>query len=303
MDSPKNLTVRSMSKQSPAYTEPPTPKPQKEARACWCHEIAIGLYTKTDLTNYLCMRDIRGLSPMYIDAGTCEGGRLVPGPRVHLGVILLLAPVMGPDSRGGGGRAVEGCRLLVVCALLTAFAAERILNLNAEQSDGITVFRISPMASLMLHRRRTGAISLHRWWQSPSAAISESDWFLYRAGISRRMTSCTVVSWWLWHYGISQNFASVAQTTTYTVAMTAIDPSSSFVPISLQRDVIVVHRSGEIRNTLNSRCEACDVKQKSVQPHAEEEDAVKAALVSTATLNFIANFMGCTFIVPEAGAV
>ncbi|KAJ4450684.1 hypothetical protein ANN_02113 [Periplaneta americana] len=42
---------------------------------------------------------------------------------------------------------------------------------------------------------------------------------------------------------ISQNFASVAQTTTCTVAMTAIDPSSSFVPISLQRDVIVVQRS------------------------------------------------------------
>ncbi|KAJ4434577.1 hypothetical protein ANN_23139 [Periplaneta americana] len=44
---------------------------------------------------------------------------------------------------------------------------------------------------------------------------------------------------------ISQNFASVAQTTTYTVAMTAIDPSSSSVPISLQRDVIVVHRSAQ----------------------------------------------------------
>ncbi|KAJ4434757.1 hypothetical protein ANN_23326 [Periplaneta americana] len=51
------------------------------------------------------------------------------------------------------------------------------------------------MTSLMLHRCRTGSISLERWWQSPSAAISESDWFLYRAGISRRMTSCTVVSW------------------------------------------------------------------------------------------------------------
>ncbi|KAJ4432187.1 hypothetical protein ANN_20803 [Periplaneta americana] len=50
------------------------------------------------------------------------------------------------------------------------------------------------MESLMLHRCRTGAISLQRWWQSPSSAISESDWFLYRAGISRRMTSCTVVS-------------------------------------------------------------------------------------------------------------
>ncbi|KAJ4445036.1 hypothetical protein ANN_06835 [Periplaneta americana] len=66
---------------------------------------------------------------------------------------------------------------------------------QAEQSDGITVYRISPIESLMLHRCRTGAISLQRWWQSPSAAISESDWFLYRAGISRRMTSCTVVSW------------------------------------------------------------------------------------------------------------
>ncbi|KAJ4441160.1 hypothetical protein ANN_11011 [Periplaneta americana] len=33
-------------------------------------------------------------------------------------------------------------------------------------------------------------------------------------------------------------------------AMIAIETSSSFVPISLQRDVIDVHRSGEIRNTL-----------------------------------------------------
>ncbi|KAJ4434525.1 hypothetical protein ANN_23087 [Periplaneta americana] len=99
---------------------------------------------------------------------------------------------------------------------------ERIPNLSAEQSDGITVFRISPMASLMLHRCRTvssacrGGGSLH---QPPSVNLIGS-------------------------YGsteISQNFASVAQTTTYTVAMTAIDYSSSFVPISLQRDVIVVH--------------------------------------------------------------
>ncbi|KAJ4435151.1 hypothetical protein ANN_23727 [Periplaneta americana] len=82
----------------------------------------------------------------------------------------------------------------------------RRTHCSAEQSDGITVFRISPMESLMLHRCRTGAISLQ----------------------------------------------SVAQTTTYTVAMTAIHPSSSFVPISLQHDVIVVHRSGEIRNTLNT---------------------------------------------------
>ncbi|KAJ4450960.1 hypothetical protein ANN_02395 [Periplaneta americana] len=72
---------------------------------------------------------------------------------------------------------------------------ERIPNLTGEQSDSITVFRIPPMASLMLHRCRTGAINLQRWWQSPSVAISESDWFLYSAGISRRITSCTVVSW------------------------------------------------------------------------------------------------------------
>ncbi|KAJ4442963.1 hypothetical protein ANN_04585 [Periplaneta americana] len=72
------------------------------------------------------------------------------------------------------------------------FFDERIPNFTGEQSDGITVFRIPPMTSLMLHRCRTGAINLQRWWQSPSAAISESDWFLYRARISKRMTSCTV---------------------------------------------------------------------------------------------------------------
>ncbi|KAJ4426800.1 hypothetical protein ANN_26599 [Periplaneta americana] len=54
-------------------------------------------------------------------------------------------------------------------------ATERIPNLTGEQSDGITVFRIPPMTSLMLHRCRTGAISLQRWWQSPSAAISMKD--------------------------------------------------------------------------------------------------------------------------------
>ncbi|KAJ4440323.1 hypothetical protein ANN_08462 [Periplaneta americana] len=75
---------------------------------------------------------------------------------------------------------------------------ERIPNLSAEQSDGITVFRISTMTSLMLHRCRTGSISLQ----------------------------------------------SIAQTTTSTVVMIVIEPSSSFVPISLQHDVIVVHRSG-----------------------------------------------------------
>ncbi|KAJ4433831.1 hypothetical protein ANN_16143 [Periplaneta americana] len=53
--------------------------------------------------------------------------------------------------------------------------AERIPNLTGEQSDDITVFRIPPMTSLMLHRCRTGAINLQMWWQSPSAAISDMD--------------------------------------------------------------------------------------------------------------------------------
>ncbi|KAJ4432117.1 hypothetical protein ANN_20732 [Periplaneta americana] len=48
---------------------------------------------------------------------------------------------------------------------------ERIPNLTGEQSDGITVFRIPPMTSLMLHRCRTGAINLWRWWQSPSVNL------------------------------------------------------------------------------------------------------------------------------------
>ncbi|KAJ4446831.1 hypothetical protein ANN_13529 [Periplaneta americana] len=67
----------------------------------------------------------------------------------------------------------------VCCSMTRQFPFERIPNLTGEQSDGITVFRIPPMTSLMLHRCRTGAINLQRWWQSPSAAISESDWFLH----------------------------------------------------------------------------------------------------------------------------
>ncbi|KAJ4447163.1 hypothetical protein ANN_09164 [Periplaneta americana] len=90
-------------------------------------------------------------------------------------------------------------------------ATERIPNLSAEKSDGIAGYRISTMTSLMLHQL---------------AEVRE------------------------YSTEISQNLANVAQTTTCTAAMIAIDPSSSFVPISLQRDVIVVHRSGEIRNTL-----------------------------------------------------
>ncbi|KAJ4439447.1 hypothetical protein ANN_07571 [Periplaneta americana] len=48
---------------------------------------------------------------------------------------------------------------------------ERIPNLTGEQSDGIKVFRIPPMTSLMLHRCRTSAINLQRWWQSPSVNL------------------------------------------------------------------------------------------------------------------------------------
>ncbi|KAJ4443719.1 hypothetical protein ANN_05394 [Periplaneta americana] len=51
------------------------------------------------------------------------------------------------------------------------FNKERIPNLTGEQSDGITVFRIPPMTSLMLHWCRTGAINLWRWWQSPSVNL------------------------------------------------------------------------------------------------------------------------------------
>ncbi|KAJ4445155.1 hypothetical protein ANN_06956 [Periplaneta americana] len=72
-------------------------------------------------------------------------------------------------------------------------ALERIPNLRAEQSDGITVFRISTMTSLMLHRCRTDSISLQSRHDS--------------------------------HRTFQQ-----------------------FFPISLQRDVIIFHRSGEIRN-------------------------------------------------------
>ncbi|KAJ4432856.1 hypothetical protein ANN_21495 [Periplaneta americana] len=43
------------------------------------------------------------------------------------------------------------------------FCSGCIPNLSPEQSGGITAFRISPMASMILHRCRTGAISLQRY--------------------------------------------------------------------------------------------------------------------------------------------
>ncbi|KAJ4431304.1 hypothetical protein ANN_19901 [Periplaneta americana] len=78
---------------------------------------------------------------------------------------------------------------------------QRIPNVTGEQSEGITVFRIPPMTSLMLHRCRTGAISLQRWRNSK-------------------------------HIPFTVDLLVGEQ---YTVAMTAINPSSSFVSNSLQR--------------------------------------------------------------------
>ncbi|KAJ4425476.1 hypothetical protein ANN_28092 [Periplaneta americana] len=53
----------------------------------------------------------------------------------------------------------------------------RISNLRAEQSHGITVFRISALTSLMLQRCSSSAyIVAQRLWLSPLAAIIESVW-------------------------------------------------------------------------------------------------------------------------------
>ncbi|KAJ4434153.1 hypothetical protein ANN_16473 [Periplaneta americana] len=125
---------------------------------------------------------------------------------------------------------------------------ERIRNLSAEQSDGITVFRISPMASLMLHRCRTGAISLQRYLYPYD--IVHCCVMALLLPVQEINCLCSPFFERDGSTEISQNFASVAQTTTCTIAMTAINPSRRFVPNSLQRDVIVVHRTGEIRNTL-----------------------------------------------------
>ncbi|KAJ4430996.1 hypothetical protein ANN_19589 [Periplaneta americana] len=55
-----------------------------------------------------------------------------------------------------------------------------------------------------------------------------------------------------------KNLANRAHTTTCTASMMAIESSSSFVPILLQHDVIDVHWSGEIRNTLITLFECPD---------------------------------------------
>ncbi|KAJ4442056.1 hypothetical protein ANN_11922 [Periplaneta americana] len=70
-----------------------------------------------------------------------------------------------------------------------------------------SVFRISALSNLMASRccefHRCDGVTdappvshrCHQLTELVAVAISESDWFLYRAGISKRMTSCTVVSW------------------------------------------------------------------------------------------------------------
>ncbi|KAJ4437541.1 hypothetical protein ANN_17686 [Periplaneta americana] len=62
---------------------------------------------------------------------------------------------------------------------------ERIPNLTGEQSNGITVFRIPPMTSLMLHRCRTGAINL----QSRHDSIDSSSSFVpyFRCNVTSLM--------------------------------------------------------------------------------------------------------------------
>ncbi|KAJ4434688.1 hypothetical protein ANN_23256 [Periplaneta americana] len=85
---------------------------------------------------------------------------------------------------------------------------ERIPNLSAEQSDGMTVFRISPMASLMLHRCRTGAISLQSRHDSHR---SFQQLFLFRCSVTSSLSTgsispyCTVAVASLYHSDVSSS--------------------------------------------------------------------------------------------------
>ncbi|KAJ4448050.1 hypothetical protein ANN_10062 [Periplaneta americana] len=72
-------------------------------------------------------------------AGLCEDGNESPG-FLKAVIVSMLSVIMEMFLR----------------------TKERIPNLTGEPSDGITVFRIPPMTSLMLHRCRTGAINLQR---------------------------------------------------------------------------------------------------------------------------------------------
>ncbi|KAJ4437439.1 hypothetical protein ANN_17583 [Periplaneta americana] len=121
---------------------------------------------------------------------------------------------------------------------------ERIPSLSAEQSDGITVFRISIMTSLMLHRFAPvpsacrGGGSLH---QPPSVNL---------------IGSCIGGNWQTNDIVHCCIMASSTDNNLYS-RHDSHRTFSSFVPISLQRDVIVVHRSAVVlarssRNILSS---------------------------------------------------
>ncbi|KAJ4426821.1 hypothetical protein ANN_26620 [Periplaneta americana] len=97
-----------------------------------------------------------------------QGCGFDPGPgRWHLSVDLL-ACKRTPARQNSGTSGDADITSAVASVLnfpsaLSSFVAlERIPNLTGEQSDGITVFRIPPMTSMMLHWCRTGAINLQR---------------------------------------------------------------------------------------------------------------------------------------------
>ncbi|KAJ4451027.1 hypothetical protein ANN_02463 [Periplaneta americana] len=171
----------------------------------------------------LCINGSRGEPKVYVTAVLFESSRTIMGTRSELekhqierhkdeeDLFMVSDLLLGGDLRYHVQQEVafsEDCVQLYVCELSLAldYLQSKHIVHSAEESDGITVFRISTMTSLMLHRCRTGSIS----WQSTE---------------------------------ISQNLANIAQTNNLYGAMLAIEPSSSFVPISLQRDVIDADRS------------------------------------------------------------
>ncbi|KAJ4433088.1 hypothetical protein ANN_15345 [Periplaneta americana] len=70
-----------------------------------------------------------------------------------------------------------------------------------------------------------------------------------------------------------------------------LDPSSSFVPISLQRDVIVVHRSGEIRNTLFAPAMNNTGRLQSLRTAAAEENILRSVDRTPADRHFVSRIL------------